>query len=82
LPAIFAPAHALTAATAMGARVLRDERAGMLKEGAHADFVLYSGDVEIGKFELATVRAVARGCVLFVQYGAWVGAARETIASP
>jgi imidazolonepropionase-like amidohydrolase len=72
------PAEALTAATATGARVLRDERAGTLREGAHADFVLYSGDVEKGSFELERVRAVAKGGVLFVRDGAWIGPKRET----
>jgi len=67
------PRDALTAATAAGARVLRDERAGTLKEGGHADFVLYSGDAEKGPFALGRVRAVARGGVLFVRDGAWVG---------
>ncbi len=72
------PRDALTAATATGAGVLRDERAGVLKEGSHADFVLYSGDVEKGTFELERVRAVAKGCVLFVRDGAWVGPRRGT----
>ena len=68
-----APRDALVAATAAGARVLRDERAGTLREGAYADFVLYSGDVEKGKFELEKVRAVGKEGVLFVEKGAWVG---------
>jgi imidazolonepropionase-like amidohydrolase len=70
------PRDALTAATATGARVLHDDRAGSLERGAHADFVLYAGDVEHGAFELARVRAVARGGVLFVRDGAWVGPQR------
>jgi len=72
-----APHNALTAATTSAARVLRDERAGALKQGAHADFVLYSGDVEKGRFALERVRAVARGGVLFVKDGIWVGPSRE-----
>jgi imidazolonepropionase-like amidohydrolase len=67
------PRVALTAATATAARVLRDERAGTLKEGSHADFVLYAGDVEKGPFELGRVRAVAKANALFVRDGAWVG---------
>jgi imidazolonepropionase-like amidohydrolase len=72
------PRDALNAATAAGARVLRDERAGSLKQGSHADFVLYSGDVEEGTFQLERVRAVAKGGVLFVRDGAWVGPKRAT----
>ena len=64
---------ALTGATATAARVLKDERAGMLKEDGYADFVLYSGDVEKGSFDLKRVRAVARAGVLFVKDGVWVG---------
>jgi len=71
------PREAITAATATAARVLRDGRAGILRRGAHADFVLYAGDVEHGAFELARVRAVARGGVLFVRDGAWVGTQRS-----
>jgi len=71
------PRRALTGATARAARVLRDERAGMLKEGGYADFVLYSGDVEKGSFSLERVRAVAKAGVLFVKDGEWVGPKQE-----
>ena len=64
---------ALTAATTAAARVLRDQRAGVLQEGGYADFVLYSGDVEKGSFELRRVRAVGKAGVLFVKDGVWVG---------
>jgi len=67
------PRTALTAATATAANVLRDARAGSLKEGSYADFVLYAGDVEKGRFELGRVRAVAKAGVLFVRDGKWVG---------
>jgi len=70
--------NALVAATATSARVLGDHRAGTLEVGAHADFVLYSGQVEKGKFDFARVRAVAKGGVLFVRDGAWVESQRET----
>jgi imidazolonepropionase-like amidohydrolase len=69
---------ALTGATAAAARVLRDDRAGALKEGGYADFVLYSGDVERGRFDLARVRAVAKAGVLFVKDGVWVGPQRRS----
>ena len=68
--------QALTGATVTAARVLKDERAGALKEGGYADFVLYSGDVEKGGFDLARVRAVAKAGVLFVKDGVWVGPLR------
>jgi len=71
------PRDALVAATVTAANVLRDQRAGKLEVGAHADFVLYSGDVEKGTFELERVRAVAKGGVLFVRDGKWVGPVRE-----
>jgi imidazolonepropionase-like amidohydrolase len=64
---------ALTATTATAARVLGDDRAGRLKIGGYADFVLYSGDVEDGRFELRRVVAVAKAGVLFVEDGRWVG---------
>ena len=64
---------ALIGTTAAAARVLRDDRAGSLKIGGYADFVLYSGDVEKGRFELDRVLAVAKGGVLFVEDGQWVG---------
>jgi len=67
------PGVALTAATATAARVLRDERAGTLREGSYADFVLYAGDPEKRPFDLARVRAVAKAGALFVQNGVWVG---------
>ena len=67
------PRAALTAATSTASRVLRDERAGTLTQGAHADFVLYAGDPEKGAFALERVRAVAKGGVLFVRDGVWVG---------
>ena len=56
-----------------GARALRDEPAGALKEGGYADFVLYSGDAEKGAFDLGRVRAVAKAGVLFVKDGEWIG---------
>jgi imidazolonepropionase-like amidohydrolase len=71
------PRAALIGATVTAARVLRDERAGTLKKGGYADFVLYSGDVEKGRFELERVRAVAKGGILFVRDGVWVGPKRE-----
>jgi len=67
------PREALVAATATAARVLRDPRAGSLQVGSRADFVLYAGDAEKGRFTLERVRAVARDGILFVRDGAWIG---------
>ena len=58
------PRAVLTAATAHGARVLRQAEVGHLRPGATADFVLYRGDAEQGPFDVARVIAVARGGVL------------------
>ena len=61
----------LTAATAHGARVLRTVDTGHLAVGARADFILYRGDVEQGRFEIDRVLAVAKDGVRFVADGAW-----------
>ena len=54
----------LIGATVDGARVLRQSDIGHLRPGARADFVLYSGDVERGAFDVERVLLVARGGVL------------------
>lgn len=75
------PRAALAGATATAARVLRDTRAGALKEDAYADFVLYAGDVERGEFDMGRIRAVAKAGVLFVRDGVWVGPGRDETPS-
>ncbi|MEO8112738.1 MAG: amidohydrolase family protein, partial [Phenylobacterium sp.] len=65
--------QALTAATVLPARrVLRDASVGALKAGKRGDFVLYRGDVADG-FDQDRLRAVAKGGVLYVDEGRWVG---------
>jgi imidazolonepropionase-like amidohydrolase len=65
--------EALIAATEHAARVLRDASVGRLAVGSRADFVLYRGNAEDGRFELARVLAVGKGGVLYVADGRWVG---------
>lgn len=67
------PGEALRAATETGARVLREPRWGHLGVGANADFVLYRGRIDQGGFDAGRVLAVAKGGVLFVADGEWVG---------
>jgi cytosine/adenosine deaminase-related metal-dependent hydrolase len=64
--------EALRAATIGGARVLGGE-IGKLEIGSRADFVLYRGNVEDGRFELSRVMTVGKGGVLFVNDGKWLG---------
>jgi imidazolonepropionase-like amidohydrolase len=53
--------------------VLRDDSVGGVRAGSRADFVLYRGDVSQGEFEAKRVTHVAKGGVLYVQDGKWVG---------
>jgi imidazolonepropionase-like amidohydrolase len=69
------PKQALAAVTVNGARVLRDDSVGVIRPGGRADFVLYRGDVARGDFEAGKVTHVAKGGVLFVSDGKWVGPA-------
>jgi hypothetical protein len=62
---------ALIAATENGARVLGLTDLGHLTVGSRADFVLYRGNVEEGRFDIARVVAVAKGGVVHVAGGAW-----------
>lgn len=62
------PRDVLTAATEHGARVLGWPDVGHLRPGARADFVLYRGNVEDGAFEIARVRAVGKGGVVFAPF--------------
>lgn len=63
----------ITAATARPARLLGRKDIGALKAGARGDFVLYRDDYSAGAFEYGRVRAVAKGGVLYVAEGKWVG---------
>jgi cytosine/adenosine deaminase-related metal-dependent hydrolase len=62
----------LTAATEHGACVLRTTDTGRVTVGARADLILYRGDVEQGRFELARVLVVVKDGVRFVADGRWV----------
>lgn len=53
--------------------VLRATDVGRLAVGARADFVLYRGDVEQGRFDQGRVLAVGKEGVLFVEDGRWIG---------
>jgi len=64
--------EALTAATETGARVLKLDDVGHLRQGARADFILYRGNIERGRFELGRVMVVAKGGAVFVQGARWV----------
>jgi hypothetical protein len=55
----------LIAATVGGARVLNADDIGHLRPGARADFVLYRGHPEEGAFDVARVREVGKGGVIF-----------------
>jgi hypothetical protein len=67
------PKQALEAVTVNGARVLNDDSVGAIRAGNRADFVLYRGDVGRGEFDPGKVTHVAKGGVLFVSGGKWVG---------
>lgn len=60
-------------ATENGARVLRADDIGHLVVGSRADFVLYRGNVEQGRFEMERVMAVGKSGVLYVADGKWAG---------
>ncbi|MDX2153707.1 MAG: amidohydrolase family protein [Bryobacteraceae bacterium] len=63
----------LRAATRGGAEILGEREMGRIEKGARGDFVLYRGRVMEGAFEAGRVRAVAKGGVLLVSEGKWVG---------
>ncbi len=67
------PTEALKAVTVNGARVLDRDDLGVIRAGAMGDFVLYRGDVARGDFDAAKVTSVAKGGVLYVSNGQWVG---------
>jgi imidazolonepropionase-like amidohydrolase len=67
------PAEALKAVTVNGAKVLNRDDLGAIRTGAVGDFVIYRGDVMDGDFDVARVTHVAKGGVLFVDAGRWIG---------
>jgi imidazolonepropionase-like amidohydrolase len=46
---------------------------GTIARGAIGDFLIYNGDLEKGELELSKVTTVAKGGVIFVDRGRWVG---------
>jgi hypothetical protein len=67
------PKQALEAITVNGARVLHEDSVGVIRTGSRGDFLLYRGDVAGGEFDARKVTHVAKGGVLFVSDGKWVG---------
>jgi cytosine/adenosine deaminase-related metal-dependent hydrolase len=56
--------EALRAATVNGAKALRDESIGTLKEGARADFLLFRGKLTEGRLDARRVERVVKGGVV------------------
>ena len=69
------PDEALRAVTVNGAKVLNRDDLGVIRPGAIGDFVLYRGNLETGELDVKHVSHVAKGGVLYVQDGKWVGPA-------
>jgi imidazolonepropionase-like amidohydrolase len=67
--------EALTAATTTGARALHDDAIGRIRLGGRADFVLYRGNLQEGDLDSSRIVTVAKGGVLYVSKGEWVGPA-------
>jgi imidazolonepropionase-like amidohydrolase len=67
------PDEIVRAGTEIPARALRQTDIGHLDPGARADFVLYRGSIDEGPFSAARVGAVAKGGVIVVENGLWVG---------
>jgi imidazolonepropionase-like amidohydrolase len=63
----------LDAATRRPAKMLGRSDLGSLTVGSRGDFVLYRGDPLKGDFDVEKVSAVAKGGVLFVKDGRWIG---------
>jgi len=63
----------LRAATSHAARILAWSDAGRIAEGARGDFVLYKGFIGEGALEFSRVQAVAKGGILLVRDGQWIG---------
>jgi imidazolonepropionase-like amidohydrolase len=63
----------LQAITVNGAKVLADDDVGTIRPGARADFLLYRGAMDRAEFDARKVTHVAKGGVLYVRDGQWVG---------
>lgn len=63
----------LSAATSVPAKMIGMPDRGTIASGAIGDFLIYNGDLEKGELELSKVTTVAKGGVIFVDRGRWVG---------
>jgi imidazolonepropionase-like amidohydrolase len=68
-----APGDIVRAATTTGAALLGRTDVGRLDVGARGDLMLYRGRIDSGPFAIDRVRTVAKGGVLYVDEGRWVG---------
>jgi imidazolonepropionase-like amidohydrolase len=68
-----APGDVVRAATTTGAALLGRTDVGRLEVGARGDLVLYRGRIDTAPFSIDRVRTVAKGGVLYVDEGRWVG---------
>jgi len=66
-------ADILSAATSRPAAMLGRTDIGRIAVGSKADFLLYRGDIMAGEFERGKIDTVAKGGVLFVSGGRWIG---------
>lgn len=67
------PGEIVRAATRTPAEMLALKDRGAIRLGARGDVVLYDGDLPRGEFDLRGVRLVAKGGVVYVRDGRWVG---------
>jgi imidazolonepropionase-like amidohydrolase len=72
------PADAVRGATTRAAALLQATDVGRLDVGARADFVVLAGKLAEGRLDLRRVRYVAKGGVLFVEDGRWIGPTQGT----
>lgn len=68
-----APGSILAGATSRPATMLGRTDIGRIAVGANADFLLYRGDLSRGEFDPGKLDTVAKGGVLYVRGGRWVG---------
>lgn len=67
------PDQIIKAATTTPARMLHLGDRGAIRVGARGDVLLYDGDLRKGEFDLHRVRSVAKGGILYVRDGRWIG---------
>ena len=68
------PGEIVKAATLRPAQMLKlDDDRGAIRIGARGDVLLYDGALEKGEFDLRGVKLIAKGGVVYVRNGRWVG---------